>query len=80
MEDIVEELKYRPKEVVGRHGGHKAEKQRLRSLADSHGGGVEGMTMARKQLAEEQKAKEEFWEAKLWERNPLGGKMDFGAR
>ena len=80
LEDIVEELKYRPKEVSGRQRNNQAERQRLKSLTESHGGGVEGKNKARDQLAKEQKAQDEYWEAKLWAQNPLGGQMDVGSR
>ena len=79
LENIIEKLNYQPKPSSsggrggGRGRGGGGNSQRFRTLKDQHGGGVEGRDKARDQIAEEQRAKDEYWENR-WRNSPGFGK------
>ena len=82
LEDVIEKLAYQPKPSGGggfgsRGGGGGrtrggSQNQRFRALKEQHGGGAEGRNKANNQIAEEQRAKDEYWENK-WERTTSDG-------
>ena len=76
LEDIIEKLNYQPKLGGGGSGGRVRggrDNQRFRALTDQHGGGPEGREKARNQIAQEQHAKDEYWENK-WKNSGGQGK------
>ena len=73
LEEIVEKLDYQPK-TSGRERD-KGNRQRFKSLMESHGGHIDGRDKARDQIAEEQRLKAQFWDEKFWSSNSLGGQI-----